>query len=78
MSLEQCTGACIDEHARGEFPERDRVGGGAQRRVMNADCRAGGRVGNHREDFVPLACFVLGRETAMDANRDLAASAECG
>jgi len=76
MSLNQRAGACIDEHAGRELPECDRIGGGAQRRVMNANRRAGGRVGNHRKDFVPLACFVLWRETAMDADRNLAASAE--
>src|SRR4029077_10796311 len=46
--------------------------------VMNADRSAGGRVRNHPKDFVPLACFVLWRETAMDADWDLAASTEGG
>jgi len=40
MRLKQCTGASIDEHAGGELPEGDGIGGRAQRCVMNPDCRA--------------------------------------
>jgi hypothetical protein len=45
---------------------------------MNPDRHAGSRIGDNTKYFVPLACFILWRETAMDADRNLAASSESG
>ena len=50
---------------------------GAARLVMDADGFAGSGIGDDGEDLLPLAGFVLRSYAAMDADRDLAASAEC-
>jgi hypothetical protein len=46
--------------------------------VVNTDGFAGSRVGDYGEDLLPLAGFVLRSDAAMDADGDLATSAEGG
>jgi hypothetical protein len=50
---------------------------GAARLVVDADGLTGGWIRDYGEDLLPLAGFVLRSDATMDADGDLAASAEC-
>ncbi len=76
-SFEQRTGPGLQKLLRDKLAERNWAHVCTARFVMNANGAAGSRIGNHSEDLLPLPCFILWGEPAVDTDRHLAASAKC-
>jgi hypothetical protein len=73
MCSEQGGGSGVDEHLRGALAESDGIGSAARSSVMDANGCAGIRCGDYAKDF--YFSVTSCNRAAMDANRNLAASA---
>src|SRR5580704_17564711 len=76
--FKEAGGAGFEKHLSGELAEGDGPALRAARLVMDANRFPFGRVGHDGEALLPLSGFVLRRNSAMDADGNLAAPAKCG